>query len=289
VADRRRTDPIALVRPPGLAMSDDEAPAGPGPDRALDALVAVAVRAAAADRLAPAAGSSGLAAITEAAAAVLQATAASIALYDSATNALVFRVAAGPEGAGVIGLSIPAYAGIAGYVYSTGQPLAIADVATDPRFQRATAERTGYVPRSLLAVPLVDDAGLVGVMEVLDRRDGQPFDLTDLDVASRLAAAAIAIIRATRVEREAAVLLRDVLVELARSGPESLPADAVEALVEAATERMAGKDGLWRLADRIGRLRAGDPDDLDLAIAWLDALIDRTDRRRDRSGRRAGG
>jgi GAF domain-containing protein len=270
-------------------MSHDETPAGPGRDEALEALVAVAVRAAAADRLAPAAGSAGLAAITEAAAAVLGATAASIALYDGATDALVFRVAAGPEGAGVIGLSIPAYAGIAGYVYSTGQPLAIADVATDPRFQRATAERTGYVPRSLLAVPLVDDAGLVGVMEVLDRRDGQPFDLVDLDVASRLAAAAIAIIRATRVEREAAVLLRDVLVELGGSGPEPLPSEAVEALVGAATERMAGEDRLWRLADRIGRLRAGDPDDLDLAVAWLDALIDRSDRRRDRSGRRVGG
>ena len=49
--------------------------------------------------------------------------------------------------------------GIAGYAFSTGQPLAVADVAQDPRFDRTVAESTGYVPRSLLATPLVDDAG----------------------------------------------------------------------------------------------------------------------------------
>ena len=87
-------------------------------------------------------------------------TAASIALHDAASGRLVFRAAAGPEGGGVVGLSVAANEGIAGYAFSTGQALAIADVAADPRFERATAERTGYVPRSLLAVPLVDDAGV---------------------------------------------------------------------------------------------------------------------------------
>ena len=52
----------------------------------------------------------------------------------------------GPQGEGVVGLASAAHEGIAGYVFSTGQPLAVADVAADPRFERATAERTGYVP-----------------------------------------------------------------------------------------------------------------------------------------------
>ena len=123
---------------------------------ALDALVAVAARLAAADRLVPAAGEPALHAVAEAAADLIGVTAASVALHDPATDRLIFRAAAGPQGPGVIGLSIAAHEGIAGYVFSTGQPIAVADVAADPRFERTTAERTGYVPRRLLAVPLVD-------------------------------------------------------------------------------------------------------------------------------------
>jgi GAF domain-containing protein len=198
----------------------------------------------------------------------------------------VFRAAAGPEGDAVVGLSIAAHEGIAGYAYSTGQALAIADVTTDPRFGRATAERTGYLPRSLLAVPLVDDAGILGVMEVLDRRDGKPFDFGDVEVATRLAAATTAVARASRVERDASRLLRTALSGLA--GPDkgdTLDPTQVEALLTATSDRLDEEDPLWRLADRIGRLRASDPDDVQLAVAWLDALLASADRKA-RAGRR---
>jgi GAF domain-containing protein len=251
---------------------------------ALDALVAVATRLAAAERLTPPAGEPALHAIADAAAAALRVTAASIALLDPPTNKLVFRAAAGPEGEGVVGLAIAPHEGIAGYVFSTGQPLAIADVATDPRFERATAERTGYVPRSLLAVPLVDGEGVTGVMEWLDRTDGMPFDLVDLDVATRVAAAATAAARATRLEHDAGRLLVRVLGALARE-PDSLQPEAIEAIVAETTAVLAEQEPVWRLADRIGQLREADPDDVDLAVAWLDALLERT-RRRGRVSRR---
>ena len=170
---------------------------------ALDALVAVAARLSAADRLVPAAGEPALHAVAEAAADFIGVTAASVALHDPATDRLIFRAAAGPQGRGVIGLSIAAHEGIAGYVFSTGQPIAVADVAADPRFERTTAERTGYVPRTLLAVPLVDGVEMIGVLELLDRRDGMPFDLTDVEAATRMAAAMTAVARASRVDREA--------------------------------------------------------------------------------------
>jgi hypothetical protein len=51
-------------------------------------------------------------------------------------------------------------------------------------------------------------------------------------------------------------------------------------------ERLAGDDPLWRLADRIGRLRAADPDDVELAVAWLDALLARIERRTGSAHRR---
>jgi GAF domain-containing protein len=267
-------------------MSDGrQVAAGSSRDRALDALLAVAVRLRAADSLAPATAEPALRAVAEAAAGVIRVTAASVALLDAATGRLVFRAAAGPEGVGVVGLSIAAHEGIAGYVYSTGQALAIGDVAADPRFERATAERTGYMPRSLLAVPLVDAVGIVGVMEFLDRRDGAPFDLSDLEVATRMAAATTAVARASRVDRDAGELLRTVLAALADGEDGPLDDAAVEVLIGEVAQRLTADDPLWRLADRIGRLRTADPDDVDLAVAWLDALLARADRR-SATGRR---
>jgi GAF domain-containing protein len=248
---------------------------------ALAALAAVAARLAAAERLAPTTAEPALRAIADAAAAALHVTAASIALHEPADNTLVFRAAAGPEGQGVIGMTIAAHEGIAGYVFSTGQPLAVADVAADPRFERATAEQTGYVPRSLLAVPLADGEGSVGVMEWLDRTDGAPFDLHDLEVARRVAAAATATARATRLERDAGGLLRRALAAAVAETAETDETDdaAVEVLIAELTADLGTRDPLWRLADRIGQLRDADPDDLDLAVAWLDALLARSGRR----------
>lgn len=267
---------------------------GTGVHRALDALVEVAVRAAAAERIAPSTGGSALRALAEAAVAVFRVTAISIAIHDRATDRLVFRAAAGPQGGGVIGLSIGAHDGIAGYVFSTGQALAVAEAAADPRFERSTAERTGYIPASLLAVPLIDDAGILGVMELLDRRDGEPFDLADIELATRMAAAATALVRATRLDDDAVVLLRSVLVAVGRGAGDGGRGDDrgtkgavdIEALLGEIGERLSDDDPLWRLADRIGRLRVADPEDLDLAIAWLDALLART-RRRAQAGRRS--
>ena len=183
-------------------------------------------------------------------------------------------------------MSIAAHEGIAGYVFSTGQPIAVADVEADPRFERTTAERTGYVPRTLLAVPLVDGVEMIGVLELLDRRDGMPFDLTDVEAATRMAAAMTAVARASRVDREAQELLRTVLTSIAQVEGVSLDRHAVEILVADVIERLTADDPVWRLADRIGRLRAADPDDVELAVDWLDVLLARTERRAEAGRRR---
>lgn len=250
---------------------------------ALDLLVALAVRLRAADRIAPPRDAAVVMAIAEAAAGAMQVAAVSVALLDAAADRLVFRIAAGPQGAGVVGLDIAAHEGIAGYVHSTGQPLAVADVVADPRFERAAAERTGYLPRSLLAVPIGDDRGALGVMEFLDRRDGSPFDLTDLETGARFATAVAAALRATRLGQDAVDLFAATLTAFATDDPEPrgsmLDGAAVVALVAAVADGLDDDDRLWRLADRIGRLRSADPEDIDLAVDWLDALLAHVDRR----------
>ena len=76
-------------------------------------------------------------------------------------------------------------------------------------------------------------------MEFLDRRDGAPFDLVDVEVATRMAAATTAVARASHVDRDAGELLRTVLTALV-DGDDGSPDDAD---VEALTRRGRGPPG----------------------------------------------
>jgi GAF domain-containing protein len=277
-------------------MSGDPA-VGPGAAAAAAALAAiraVAVRAAVAERLEAPAGEAILRSVVDAAAILIRAEAASIALFDAASGRLVFRVAAGEHGQGVVGLAVQPGEGVAGYVYSTGQPLAIGETTIDLRFRRDAAEQTGYVPRSLLAVPLADAAGTIGVLEVLDRRDGAPFDLADLEMASVFARQATVAIRSTRLERDVAGLLRAALTALAGtvepgtdSADAALSESEIDALVSTAAvglddENAEGDDegggtGVWRLADAVARARAAAPEQAELVAEILDALARRAE------------
>jgi GAF domain-containing protein len=259
---------------------------------ALELLDAIAARAEAAGRLEPPGGAAVLRSIVDATVILFDAEAASIALYDAATDRLVFRVAAGAQGQGVVGLSIAPHEGVAGYVFSAGQPIAILDVAADPRFGATTAERTGYMPRSILAVPLLDDEDALGVLEILDRRSAEGFGLREVELAGVFARQATVAIRATRLERDTASLLRDALTALAaeapgRPGGVADDAAAIEELVAAATARLAGDgDPVWTLADRIARLRAADPAQVTLLAELLDVLVRRAERPRPGGPRR---
>jgi GAF domain-containing protein len=261
-------------------------PGADGSDHvALEALRAIAARIDIAARLEPPAGEAILRSVVEAAAVLIRAEAASIALYDPATDRLVFRVAAGEHGQGVVGLSIRPGDGVAGYVFASGEPLAIGETTVDPRFQREAAEQTGYVPRSLLAVPLADDAGTIGVIEVLDRRDGAPFDLADLEAAGVFARQATIAIRATRLERDAASILRSALTALAAGSAEAGADVDVDALVatllrdvDADGSGDRGQLGTWQLTDAVSRARAASPEQLALVVDILEALARRAAR-----------
>jgi GAF domain-containing protein len=267
--------------PPSQPAADDA--------RALEAVRAIALRLAAARRLAPPATTQLLRSIVEATVALFDAEASSIALYDPASGKLVFQVAAGSQGEGVVGLAINPDQGIAGYVFTTGQPLALSDVANDARFGRTAAEQTGYVPRSVIAVPLLDDEGSIGVLEVLDRRSQAAFDLRDIELAAVFARQAAVAIRASRLERDAAALLSSALTTIAGEGAD-VQRD-VDAVVADAVATLAREDdgALWLLADEIARLRAADPGELDLVRELLGVLVRRAERTGEARARRRAG
>jgi GAF domain-containing protein len=142
--------------------------------------------------------------IVEAARAIFSARAASIFLHDEDTDELVFEAAAGERSVEVLGLRIPSSTGIAGWVLVTRQPLVLDDLANDPRFARDLAERTGYVPSALMAVPLLYDERALGVLQVLDRGTDAHVGLAGMELLglfANQAAIALDLLRSTRRAR----------------------------------------------------------------------------------------
>ena len=228
--------------------------ADPGLTAALQALRQAARRSSVARRFDADAEQALLQTIVDATVALFEAEASSIALFERDPDRLEFRVAAGAQGAGAIGLSVPPSRGIVGFVFSTGQPLALSDVMSDPRFDRATAERTGYVPRSIAAVPLVDRDQTVGVLQVLDKHTSPTFSLRDMELLAVFARQAAAAIRAARVQRDTYELFKSVLTRL---GDTDVSEADVEAVVSAVTTGLDTDEEIpfWQLVDRVAQLR----------------------------------
>ena len=221
--------------------------------------------------------------IVEATVGIFAAEAASIALLDEAAGVLRWVVAAGAEGQSVVGLTIQPTQGIAGYVFSSGESMAITDPRSDPRFGRDVADQTGYVPRSILAVPLEDGARTLGVLEVIDKRDGA-FSMDDIAVASLFARQAATAIRVAGRARE----LREVLADVLRISADADADTSVAGLVSAATRRHAGDDRFWAFVDAIASMRHSSPADRDLAIELLTVIQRHGNPSRRETGGRLG-
>jgi adenylate cyclase len=104
---------------------------------------------------------------------------ASLFLVDSERGELWLRVAQ-EEGGVPVDVRIPIGTGIAGRVARRGVAEIVADAYSDPDFNREVDQRTGFVTRSVLAVPLHDTAGEVfAVGQLLNRIDGRAFDTDD--------------------------------------------------------------------------------------------------------------
>ncbi|HEY7874936.1 MAG TPA: GAF domain-containing protein [Actinomycetota bacterium] len=132
--------------------------------------------------------------VTEAAKELFQAAACSVALLTDDQKELVYQVATGEGREDVEGMRMPSSQGIAGWVVTSGQPMAIEDTTNDPRFARDVAERTGYVPKSILVMPLETDRRMIGAISVLDRKGhpaGTGKDMELLSIFARQAALAI--------------------------------------------------------------------------------------------------
>lgn len=148
-----------------------------------------------------------LQATVEVARAIFRAKASSVLLLDEEADELVFEAVAGSGSGELVGKRFPSSTGVAGWVLVTRQPIVIEDVTADTRFSQEAAESTGYVPKGLMAVPLLVEERALGVLEVLDRPSDSRFTLAEMDLLGLFAnQAAVALDLLQRARRARAAL-----------------------------------------------------------------------------------
>jgi len=145
--------------------------------------------------------------IVEVARAIFGAQRSSIFLYDEEADELVFEAVAGEAEQGLVGSRLPSSTGIVGWTLVSRQPLVIEDLTQDPRHAREVAEKTGYVPKGLMSVPLLFDERALSVLQVLDRPQRPGFSLQEMELLGLFAnQAAIALDLLQRSRRAKAAL-----------------------------------------------------------------------------------
>jgi len=180
------------VTGPEAAVPDDH--------RALRALVQVSQMVAGSLDLADVLRSS-----IHAAAEAMNAEACSILLKDAEADALRFHIVDGPQTRGLTSAAVPIDDhSIAGWVAKHQEPVLIPDAYRDARFNCDWDVKTGFRTKSIVCAPLISQDRQVGVMQILNRRDGESFDGYDL-VLSQAVAGLIAVAIRNAEEHEARI------------------------------------------------------------------------------------
>ena len=121
---------------------------------------------------------------------ILNCEAGSLLLLETTTGELIFEVAVGPVGADLTGKRLPAGAGIAGKAVESRQPIIQNDVHRSDGWFSGIQTETGFVTRDILVVPMLVKDQCLGVIEVINRKDGFPFTQDDQELLMAFASQA---------------------------------------------------------------------------------------------------
>lgn len=150
---------------------------------------------------------------------LLKADRAAVLLRDATNDDLVFAAAAGENSEKLIGTRLDINHGIAGWVARERQSALVQEAYQDPRFWGSADARTGYLTRSVVAVPIKYRGAVWGVIEAINKRDGV-FSARDREMLETLASsAAIALenARLYQAEREQTHRLKESQARLIHS------------------------------------------------------------------------
>ncbi|CAN5496998.1 hypothetical protein BH10ACI1_BH10ACI1_19880 [soil metagenome] len=101
---------------------------------------------------------------------------ASVIIRDGDEGDLRFLSAIGKVADQLKNLKIPAGKGIAGFVFESGQPMAITDVGETESFYAEVDKQTGYSTQTILATPLQYNGEVIGVLEYINRIGEPPYE-----------------------------------------------------------------------------------------------------------------
>lgn len=131
----------------------------------------------------------------------LDTEAAALLMVDHARQELEFAAVAGPKSGNLRGVRLPMGQGIVGWVAEHNQPLLVPDVSKDPRFFKGLDKKTETTSQAILCVPLRVKDELIGVVEVINKKQG-PFTATDQHLLESLATFAAVAIQNARYYEE---------------------------------------------------------------------------------------
>jgi len=118
--------------------------------------------------------------ITATATELLECEAASILLYDEKNPRLYFAAATGSDPAQLAEIPVPIDSSLAGTIFRTNQPLVLNNAKQDPRHYSLVSDHVKFKIHSLLGVPMPIKDRTMGVLEAVNKREG---NFTDSDVA----------------------------------------------------------------------------------------------------------
>jgi len=129
----------------------------------------------------------------------------SLLVLDEDTNELVFVLSHGEvDTKDILGRRIPKGKGIAGWVVANRKPTIANNTQSDVRFYVGIDDALGYTTNSILAAPIMTSDRVLGVIELLNKQDGKPFNDTDQNLLTILCRFAGEIVhRMLREETEA--------------------------------------------------------------------------------------
>ncbi len=129
---------------------------------------------------------------------ILDCEAGSLLIADKQARELVFRVVLGPAAEVLVGKRMPENAGITGKAYKNRETVLVNDVHSEDLWQRPFEQAAGFTTRSLLAAPMQIKNRVIGVIEVINRKDGSGFTAEDQELLAAFASqAAVAVENAT--------------------------------------------------------------------------------------------
>ena len=205
--------------------------------------------------------------ILHAAIEVTEAQAGTLYLLDERTDELEFRVVVGGGGEKLIGRRMGRNQGIAGWVLNSQQAVIVDDTVGDERHAGSIPASVGYTTESMICAPLIDRGQAFGVLQILNKRDGERFDDSDKDLLLALAAQSAVAVRNSQLYQELREE-RDRLITVEEDVRKRLARDLHDGPTQLVAAAMMRLQFIYKLMERA-------PDQVEVELHEVELLAER--------------